>query len=370
MTSMFHTRIRTHEIGLRFKRGELVDVLLPGSHRKRFGTVDEIHSTLRVQFDHRLLEVLIEDERLRPHLEVVELTDRQRGLVQRAGRLLYLLKPGTYAFWKRSRGLEIEVRSIDEVRFEHPDLHQILESPASEGIIRSVQSGEHQRLIVYRDGEPEGLVGPGTYAYWVGASRITVARVDLREQTLDVAGQEIMSKDKVTLRVNMVVGYRIIDPMAYVSASGNSAQVLYRQAQLALREAVGGRDLDGLLTAKEEIAGEVRAALEAQAKALGLEVTGAGLRDVILPGEMKTILNQVIEAQKQAEANLIRRREETAAARSQAGTARLMAENPVLMRMKELEQLGTILAGARTTFVLGQGELSGQIRQMLADPGG
>ena len=98
----------------------------------------------------------------------------------------------------------------------------------------------------------------------------------------------------------------------------------------------------------------------------GLVVRGVGLRDIILPGDMKTILNQVIEAQKQAEANLIRRREETAAARSQANTAKLLADNPVLARMKELEALTEILAGAKTTFIFGQGEVGEQIRRLVA----
>ena len=97
-----------------------------------------------------------------------------------------------------------------------------------------------------------------------------------------------------------------------------------------------------------------------------------GLRDIILPGDMKTILNEVIMAQKQAEANLIRRREETAAARSQANTAKLLAENPALARMKELEALQEILKGTTATFVLGSGDLaeqvSGLIRKETARP--
>jgi hypothetical protein len=78
----------------------------------------------------------------------------------------------------------------------------------------------------------------------------------------------------------------------------------------------------------------------------------------------------VIEAQKQAEANLIRRREETAAARSQANTARLLAENPVLARMKELEALEEILAGTKATFILGPGDLAAQVHKLVTkDPG-
>ena len=81
---------------------------------------------------------------------------------------------------------------------------------------------------------------------------------------------------------------------------------------------------------------------------------------------MKSILNQVIVAEKQAQANLIRRREETAAARSQANTAKLLEQNPVLARMKELEALQDILRGTDATFILGAGDLSEQIGQLMA----
>ena len=111
---------------------------------------------------------------------------------------------------------------------------------------------------------------------------------------------------------------------------------------------------------------EVRDALASRAKEFGVSVLSVGLRDVILPGDMKLILNQVIEAQKQAEANLIRRREETAAARSQANTAKLLAENPALARMKELEALQEILSGTKATFILGQGDLTEQVGRLVA----
>jgi regulator of protease activity HflC (stomatin/prohibitin superfamily) len=99
-------------------------------------------------------------------------------------------------------------------------------------------------------------------------------------------------------------------------------------------------------------------------------VKSVGLRDIILPGDMRTLLNQVVAAQKEAEANLIRRREETAAARSQANTAKLLAENPHLQRLKELELLKDVLSGARTTFVFGapgEGDLVRQVKSLVTE---
>jgi regulator of protease activity HflC (stomatin/prohibitin superfamily) len=113
------------------------------------------------------------------------------------------------------------------------------------------------------------------------------------------------------------------------------------------------------------VGAETRAALAPRAAELGVIVKSVGLRDIILPGDMKELLNSVIAATKEAEANLIKRREETAAARSQANTAKLLAENPQLARLKELEMLQSILAGTKTTLVLGPGDLGTQIKSLV-----
>jgi regulator of protease activity HflC (stomatin/prohibitin superfamily) len=102
---------------------------------------------------------------------------------------------------------------------------------------------------------------------------------------------------------------------------------------------VGTRSLDELLGAKGVLDREIEDAVRAKVEAHGVAVRSVGVKDVILPGEMKTILNQVMEAEKIAQANLIKRREETAATRSLLNTARLMDENPTLLRLKELETL-------------------------------
>jgi len=175
-----------------------------------------------------------------------------------------------------------------------------------------------------------------------------------------------MTADKVTLRVNLLVTYQVTDAQKAVTSTADYTQALYREAQLVLRAAVGAKTLDALLSDKESVGGEVKTALATRAAEMGVRVQSVGLRDIVLPGDMKTLLNQVIAATKEAEANLIRRREETAAARSQANTAKLLAESPALARLKELEMLEKILAGTNATFVLGQGDLGEQIRGLVA----
>jgi len=182
---------------------------------------------------------------------------------------------------------------------------------------------------------------------------------------LDVGGQEIMTADKVTLRLNAVVAYRVVDPALAVAATESYEQALYREAQLALRASIGARELDALLADKEGVARELEALVRERTAVLGLEVTSLGIRDVILPGEMKALLNRVTEARKAAEADLITRREETAAMRSQANTARIFESNPVLMRLRELEVLEKVAGKAQLTVVLGEAGLADKVSKLI-----
>jgi regulator of protease activity HflC (stomatin/prohibitin superfamily) len=150
-----------------------------------------------------------------------------------------------------------------------------------------------------------------------------------------------------------------------LSTVDDARQALYRETQLALRALVGARELDGFLADKDGVATELEQALRARAAAMGLELVKAGIRDLILPGDMKDLFNKVTEAKKAAEANLIARREETAAIRSQANTAKLLQDNPTLMRLRELEVLEKVAASAKLNVVLGDKGLTERIVNVL-----
>ena len=174
-----------------------------------------------------------------------------------------------------------------------------------------------------------------------------------------------MTSDKVTLRLNAVATYRVTDAHRAVSESDDFHQALYREAQLALRTVIGARELDDFLKDKEAIATETESLIRQRAIELGLTLVGIGIRDIILPGDMKELMNKVTEAKKAAEANLIVRREETAAMRSQANTAKLLVDNPTLMRLKELELLEKIAASGKLNVMVGEKGLSDRIVNLL-----
>ncbi|HWB20747.1 MAG TPA: slipin family protein [Phycisphaerales bacterium] len=366
-------RVHKHERGLLFRHGDFFAVLEPGKYRlwsrlwSRQRCVVDVVNTLATRVEHARLETILSgaSPEMLADIEVVELTDTQRALVWRNDRLFTILGPGRHAFWKTPYTLRIEVFDASELRFSHKRLDAVLQHPDARAFIEVVEVEPHVEAILTVDGELNGRVSTGKHAFWRNVKRVRVVQVDRREQTADVAGQEIMTADKVTLRVNLVVTYQVTDAVKAVTVAADYAQSLYRESQLVLRAAVGARTIDALLADKESVGNEVRNALASRAAEFGVAVRSIGLRDIILPGDMKSILNQVITAQKEAEANLIRRREETAAARSQANTAKLLAENPSLARLKELEMLQSMLAGAKASFVFGSGDMLEHLRGLI-----
>jgi regulator of protease activity HflC (stomatin/prohibitin superfamily) len=217
----------------------------------------------------------------------------------------------------------------------------------------------------FKDGSFIETLPPGRHAFWRNVAEVKLVPIDLREQIVDVAGQDIMTADKVTLRLNALVSYRVVEPRLTLIVVDDARQALYRETQLVLRALVGGRELDQFLADKDGVVAEFADGLRRRVSALGLEIMTTGIRDVILPGEMKDLFNQVTQAKKAAEANLIARREETAAMRSQANTARLLQDNPTLMRLRELEVLEKVAATAKLNVVLGDKGLTDRVVNVL-----
>jgi regulator of protease activity HflC (stomatin/prohibitin superfamily) len=200
---------------------------------------------------------------------------------------------------------------------------------------------QHQGFV-YIDRVFSSELEPGIHAWWTFNRSFGSIAIDLRLQTMEVAGQDILSKDKVPLRLNLTAGYRIAAPLAAMNNLADINGFLYKELQFALRAAVGERTLDSLLEDKGTIDRDIAEYIRAKTATYGITVESVGVKDIILPGEIKTILSKVVEAEKSAQANVVRRREETAATRSMLNTAKVMEENPVALRLKELEILERI----------------------------
>lgn len=379
-TTMFlrTIRVRKHERGLWFRHGDFRRLLEPGVHRfagplpfpgrDRFTVVN----TLSTRFEHPLLDTILVHPHVRDALHVVDLTDVERALVWKDERLAYVLGPGRHAFWKEPYRLFVETFHVHRgtsgcgFRFEHPRLAVVLQHPDASRWLDTVQASAGEQVLLYRDGVLVDRLAEGLHVYWKGTGKVAWKAVDLRERVADVAGQEVITADGVTLRVNLLVTWQVTDPAKAVSTVGDYARWLYREAQLALRAAAGTRPLEALLE-KESAAADVRKALAKRTAEFGVAVRSVGLRDVILPGELKTLLNQAVAAaRKAAEANLIRRRAETASARSRADAAGLRAEGPHVARREESVLLRDDPGGAAPTFDFGDDDPRGERRSLSA----
>ena len=182
---------------------------------------------------------------------------------------------------------------------------------------------------------------------------------------MEISGQELLTKDKATLRINFFVRYQVIDIVKALVNNKEFDKQLYIIMQLAIRAFVSSFTLDELLTRKETISKEIVAQVTAKINDLGLAVADAGIRDIILPGDMKEIMNQVLVAEKKAQANSIMRREETAAMRSMLNTAKLMEDNEMLWKLKEMEYVEKIADRIGQITISGSGNIIGQLKEIF-----
>jgi regulator of protease activity HflC (stomatin/prohibitin superfamily) len=361
-------KIRSFEMGLHFRDGEFRGLLGAGTHGffDPLGKVAVEIASRRAPFlAHERLDLIVKTGELKGLAQVLDLEDDRRALVWVDRRFARILPPGQYAYWTDPRAVRVEVVDARRARFEHEDLKVILRNPSAREQLELGSVGRGCVGVLFLDGRYAQTLDPGPWAFWKGAADVRVVEVDLREATIDIQGQEIMSADKVTLRLNAVATYRVADARRAVCTADDYKQALYREAQLVLRAVVGARELDAMLADKEAVAVEAAALLAPRAEGLGLQVCAMGIRDLILPGDMKELMNKVMEARKAAEANLITRREETAALRSQTNTAKLLAENPTLMRLRELEVLEKIVASGKLSVVLGEKGLADRVVNLL-----
>lgn len=363
-----YIKVPQHHVGLYFHDGVFRGVLDAGRHwfiDPLFRVKVDVVSLRTPWLVHEKLDIIAKSGALEGRALVLDLKDYERALIWIDGRFSHVVPPSLHVYWTTVREVKAEIVDARNVRFTHADLTVIIKSQLAERVLETVAIPANHAGVYFKDGTYVETLGAGRYAFWKNIADVKVVPVDLRTLILDVAGQEIMTADKVTLRMNALVTYKIADARASLSVSDDARQALYREAQLVLRALIGARELDQFLTDKDGLVQEFADALRRRVAQFGIEIESVGIRDVILPGEMKDLLNKVTEAKKAAEANLIVRREETAAMRSQANTAKLLQDNPTLMRLRELEVLEKIAATAKLSVVLGDKGLTERVVNVL-----
>jgi regulator of protease activity HflC (stomatin/prohibitin superfamily) len=244
-------KIRSYEVGLHFRDGEFKGLLGAGRHwfLDPLGKVRvEVVSQRAPWLVHDKLDVIVKSGALGERAVVLDLKDHQRALVWIDGRFSQVLPPGQYAYWTTFREVAVQVIHARTARFEHADLPVIVQSEVAGRVLDNHAVEQGHMGVLFEDGKYVETLPPGRYAFWKNVAKVSLVPVDLRESMLDVAGQEIMTADKVTLRLNAVITYRVADAKMAVSVTDDVRQALYREAQLALRAAVGTRELASIST--------------------------------------------------------------------------------------------------------------------------
>lgn len=341
--------VAENQRGLLIRDGRLITVLEPGRH-----FYWDVSGRLSVElfdaqgvFADAWAEIM---EKRHPalaekYLETVRVGEGDVAVISLDGKASVIVRPGqTVYVWKVLKDVSVtRINALENPRLTKAELvayeKAVATAQRASAPIMPVFVGEAEAGLVFFDGELVETLNPGRYGYWQIGRSVTVKTLDMRPLPLEVTAQEILTKDKVSLRVTLTSFVRVTDaPKAALSTPDYSNHV-YKLVQFAVREAIGGRTLDEVLSDRESVDEQIVNHVRRGLGDIGVEVAELGIRDVILPGEMRALINRVVEAEKTAQANLIRRREETAATRSLLNTARLMEDNPTLLRLKELEAL-------------------------------
>lgn len=357
----------THR-ALLFKNEQFSDVLLPGVHKivdwkmqYRILLVD-ITDTLTKGVSEQVMNVLkLHPEKMLKHVQAWETAEQEIGLIYQNKVLKEIKAPAQQgAYWKGFDEISMLKIDISETFMLDKTLARIvlaakeslLKSSALNAVITATIPEKHLGFLEV-DGEKQSILNAGIHAWWKFNRSLKVKQIDLRLQNMEVNGQEILTKDRVSLRVNLSAIWQVHDAKKVSEELADHTDYLYRELQLALRTIVSTQTLDELLVDKNKLNQQILHIVTSKASEYGIKLKSVGARDIILPGEMKSILTQVVEAEKKAEANLIKRREETQATRSLHNTAKVMEGNPTLLRLKELEVLEKITSQINTLNVYG-----------------
>lgn len=358
-------RINANQRGFLLRENDFVRLLTPGQYTVWPFLKDEVNVVTplgSISADKADLNTYLRDETFAAETVGLEVGDGQLAIWLIDGRIRGYLETGYYRFWNIFEKNTFRVFDVTNLETGDVPREYFDHIPLKYYVRAEIAAGETGLLFV--DGAYDRTLQSGTHLFWNVRRKVTVRKVDMRVRQMDVSSQEILTADKVGVRLNFLCSYRVTDPVGLETKLAGAVDQLYSAVQLALREYVGHFRLDALLEQKDTLAQTVLDTLREGQDALYVEFVGAGLKDIILPGEIRDIMNTVLVAEKKAQANVIARREEVSSTRSLLNTAKLLDENATLARLKELESLERIFDKVGTISVGGGEGLLAQLRQI------
>ena len=357
--------INENQRGLLFKNGKYVKMLPAGKYFSYGGKeIEVLNLDQPIISDKCALDIILSDKMVANNVSVIEVADEELALHFVNGKFASVLRHGKYAFWSLIDKHEYKIVDISTPEVS-ADVPEYIFTKIPSIYYTKVEVLEYQKARLYFNQKFIKILDAGTYYFWKNGVKIDVGFVDTRLTQMDITGQEILTQDKVSLRINFVCNYRVTDYVKILTEIDDFAEQMHVAAQLALREYVGKYKLDEILENKSQMSEFVFAKLKEKEKKLFVEITDAGVKDIILPGEIREIMNTVLVAEKRAQANVITRREEVASTRSLLNTAKLMDENQTLYKLKELEYVERICENVGNINLNGNTDVLSQLTGIL-----
>lgn len=363
---MKRVRINMGKVAIVSKNGDYNRLITVGSHWLGMGESIVMFTTSQIFRAPETIDVMLADKHFKQLTEVIEIADNEIALSYVGKNFSEILRPGRYFYFKGFVELKVITLDLNEPESVQKIEKAMLQNANMKQFLYEFKIDSSEEGLLFFDGKFERVLTKGVYFFTKGTTPVEVMKIDMRQIQLELSGQEMLTKDKAALRINFQANYKVTNAQKALLDSKDFEKQLYTLIQLGLREFVGTLTLDELLAAKETVADFVLNYVRAKASNLGVEVLSAGIRDIILPGEVKDIMNKVLVAQKSAEANTIARREETAATRSLLNTAKLMEENEMLFKLKEMEYIEKIAEKIGEVTVSNGGKVLDQLTSVFS----
>lgn len=197
---------------------------------------------------------------------------------------------------------------------------------------------EYERGLKYVKGRFKQVLPPGQYRAGLFTDSV-IRKVDIRQQHVSVPGQAVLTQDGVGLKVSLSAVYEVADPATAINSVANYQQALYLALQNTLRDAVCALPMDELMGTRGQLSGQLLSTAADQLLPMGLRLISVDIKDLMLPGELKKLYSQVVQARQEGLAQLERARGESAALRNLANAAKLTNNNPSLLQLRWLQAL-------------------------------
>lgn len=358
--------IKEKERGLMFKDGKFQRMLEPGKyHFRKNVEVEILNIESPLVSKNCSSETLLRDENIAKNTDVFEIKEGTLGLYFRDGVYVRVLHQKKHIFWNIDIKNEVKIVDLSDPKVSDDVPRYILEKLQSMYFQALIEVADYQKCLLFYNNKMVDILNAGSYYFWRTDVNVTSKLFDTRLTNMSVNGQEVLTLDKVTIRVNLTVNYRITDCVKMYLEIDDYKEQIHIIAQMALRDYVGKHKLDEILTSKNEMSEFVFSRFKEKEKSLYIEVSEAGVKDIILPGDIRSIMNTVLIAEKKAQASIITRREEVASTRSLLNTAKLMDENKTLYRLKELEYIERIAQYVKKINLNSSGDVLSQLVSLV-----